>query len=135
MSLCLGACGNTAATPKVRANLVKSVGHGQVVHVVVDGTYQLQGGPISPSGHTQIRNLDGFITATGAHGHERVTVKDGRFTLSLPPGTYRLVGWTPSIKEEVQGSTVVKNGSACGIATVVVTQHHPAKATVYCDVP
>jgi hypothetical protein len=133
VSLALGACGTTASTAGVSTSLVQSAATRPALDVVA-GTYQLQGGPISRTGHTQIRPLDGFITATGAQGHERVTVKNGRFRLSLPPGTYKLVGWTPSIKE-VQGSTVVKNGSTCGTATVVVTRHHSTKAAVYCDVP
>jgi hypothetical protein len=133
--LALGACGTTASTSDVGTRLAQSASSTTRPALgVVAGTYQLQGGPISLSGHTRIRPLGGFITATGAHGHAKVTVKDGRFRLDLPPGTYNLVGWTPSIKE-VQGSKVVKNGATCGTATVVVTQHHTAKAAVYCDVP
>ncbi|MGP0005692.1 MAG: hypothetical protein ACLPTB_12475 [Acidimicrobiales bacterium] len=135
LSLGLGACGLAATTSDRGAGHVQSTSNTHAVLGVVTGTYQLEGGAMSPTGpNPPLHALDGFITATGAHGHAKVMVKDGQFRLNLRPGTYKLVGWTASIKE-VEGSQVVKNGTTCGAGTVVVTKHHTTKAALYCIVP
>jgi len=135
LALGLAACGTAAAVPGGGAphlHLTSTV-HPELG--TVSGTYQLEGGAFNPAGpNPPIHPLRGIITATGPNSHVRTLAKDGRFTLSLPPGTYRLTGWTPQIKEK-NGLKVVKNGTACGAATVVVTPHDTATAALYCIVP
>jgi hypothetical protein len=131
----LGACGTTAAATGTGARHTSLMNAAHSVFGTVTGTYQIEGGAIGPGGKQPgPRDLAGFIYATGAHGHARATVKDGRFTLRLRPGSYALTGWTPSVKE-VSAANVVSKGSKCGEAGALVTAGHAAHAALYCLVP
>lgn len=62
-------------------------------HQTVPGTFVVAGGP--PPGSP--RPLSGTITARAASGQTFTATagRNGRFTLSLPPGSYRVTGRSP----------------------------------------
>ena len=53
----------------------------------------------------QVLPLPGRVVAiNGAGKHVQVTVGDsGKFRLSLPPGTYRLIGYNPGVAANMPG--------------------------------
>jgi hypothetical protein len=131
----LGACGTASAAPNAGAGHSSLMNAGHPLFGTVTGTYEMEGGAIGPGGkQPALRNLPGFVYATGARGHARASVHDGRFTLRLRPGTYELTGWTPNVKE-VSAANVVSKGSKCGEARSLVTAGHGVHAALYCIVP
>ena len=66
----------------------------------VSGTFVAMGGPAPVNGHPmRVVPLPGRIIATNSAGrHVQVAVGgSGKFRLSLPPGTYRLIGYSPRV--------------------------------------
>ncbi len=97
-----------------------------VFHQAVPGKFVRVGGP--PPGSPV--PLPGTIAARAATG-ETLTAsagRDGRFTLSLPPGTYRVTGRSP----------LAQSGQMICAATAQlrVTRGKPARpVTVVCSIP
>ena len=73
----------------------------------VTGVFHRVGGPLGPHGkQPKVVPLTGWMRFTRP-GHPAVIVRvgrSGRFTVQLPPGTYRVTGITPNIV------TVLNNG-------------------------
>jgi hypothetical protein len=65
----------------------------------VTGMLVRVGGPAPPAGPPPPLPLQGRVVARNAAGQQftATTGKDGRFQLSLPPGTYRLTGQSPQV--------------------------------------
>jgi hypothetical protein len=65
----------------------------------VTGTLVRAGGPAGKSGPPPPLPLPGTIVARNATGQQFTATagNDGRFQLSLPPGTYRLTGHSPQV--------------------------------------
>ncbi|HTZ30012.1 MAG TPA: hypothetical protein VMC83_38815 [Streptosporangiaceae bacterium] len=63
------------------------------------GTLVRVGGPAGKSGPPPPLPLPGTIVARDAAGQQFTATagNDGRFELSLPPGTYRLTGHSPQV--------------------------------------
>ena len=86
-------------------------------HHTVTGLLVRVGGP-APGSPVP---LPGTVVAWNAAGEQftNTTGKNGRFQLSLPPGTYRLTGHSPQVMGDGQQLL-------CGAAqTVHVTRHEP----------
>ena len=75
----------------------------QAGHGIIAGRFVRVGGP--PPGSPV--PLPGQIVATGGGGSRYTTTagSNGRYSLSLPPGTYRLTGYSPQVHA---GSSEVK---------------------------
>lgn len=92
------------------------------------------GAPASTATPTP-RPLVGTVVAAGPGGTDTVTVdSDGRFSLSLPPGTYRLTGYSPELTRTVTGSSPSRVEVPCEPATpeVTVTAGQQTTVNVYC---
>ena len=78
-----------AVTISVLAGCGSSPGY----HQAVPGTFLVAGGPAPGSP----RPLSGTITARAASGQTFTATagRNGRFTLSLPPGSYQVTGRSP----------------------------------------
>jgi hypothetical protein len=97
-------------------------------HQAVTGLFVRVGGP--PPGSPV--PLPGTVVARNAAGGQFTTTtgKDGRFQLSLPPGTYRLTGHSPQLMGD-------SNQELCHAARIVhVTRHKPVhNIWVICSIP
>jgi hypothetical protein len=94
----------------------------------VNGRLLQVGGPGEPGGGTPRQPVPGFVRVTG-HGQvvKRVTVpRNGRFTLSLLPGRYRLSGYMH--RRQVQPSCHTSH-------PVVVRAGETTHVKVVCPVP
>jgi hypothetical protein len=71
----------------------------------VTGVFHRVGGPLGPGGQQpKVVPLTGRMRFT-RHGYPAVSVpvgRSGRFTVQLPPGTYRVTGITPDITEVLE---------------------------------
>jgi hypothetical protein len=95
-------------------------------HQTVPGKFVRVGGPAPGSPFP----LPGTITARAATGEMFTAAvgRDGRFKLSLPPGTYRVTGRSP----------LMQSGQMICAAThgLHVSRGQPARAvTVVCSIP
>src|SRR5262249_10845594 len=96
-------------------------------HGTVTGVFLMVGGP-APGVNVR---LPGRVIATGTNG-QRLTVPvstDGRFAIHLPPGTYKLTGYSPRVH--------VGNQEMRCVAThrVHVRGGKSTRGNVYCSVP
>ena len=97
-------------------------------HQTVTGLLVRVGGP-APGSPVP---LPGTVVAKNAVGGQFTTTtgKDGRFQLSLPPGTYRLTGHSPQVMGDGQQSLCRAE------RTVQVIRHKPVhKIWVVCSIP
>jgi len=95
-------------------------------HQTVPGTFVRVGGP-APGSPVP---LPGTITARAATGETFTAAagRDGRFKLSLPPGTYRVTGRSPLMQS---GQMI-----CAATAQLHVTRGQPARpVTVVCSIP
>jgi hypothetical protein len=103
----------------------------------ITGMFIREGGPLGPGGtQPKVVRLHGRVDFTSARGHVvHVRVgKSGRFTVTLPPGTYQVSGRSPQIAEvDNSGHNHVLPCSQP--VSVTVTSQHTSKVTVRCDVP
>ena len=97
-------------------------------HQTVTGLLVRVGGP-APGSPVP---LPGTVVAQTAVGEQFTTTtgKDGRFQLSLPPGTYRLTGHSPQVMGDGQQSL-------CRAERIVhVTRHKPVQNIwAVCSIP
>lgn len=99
----------------------------------VTGIFLMVGGPATPAHPNGVRiPLPGRVIATSSTG-KRYLVKvgtSGRFTMSLPAGTYQLTGYSPKVHS---GNTEMR----CVAAHRVHVQggKPPMRGDVYCSVP
>ena len=105
--------------------LMSSCGSTAVVTGTIKGQLFLSGGP--PPG--QNRPTNGNVAATSSVGNLSYTYstpvsQNGRFVLHLPPGTYSLVGSSPSY----DGG----KGKCLGSKKFTVSQSQTTRAIVYC---
>ena len=85
-----------ASTAVMAAVVVACAGCAATAQGTVTGTFVMIGGP-GPSGNGS--PLPGRVIAASATG-ARFTVhtgNDGRYTMTLPPGTYSLLGYSPRV--------------------------------------
>lgn len=77
--------------------ILTSCGHKPTYHRTVTGILVRVGGPAPGSAVP----LPGQVVARNVAGQQftATTGKDGRFQLSLPPGTYRLTGHSPLVTD------------------------------------
>lgn len=94
----------------------------------IAGVFEMEGGPYPG---TQIRPLPGTIVLTGGGRTFTVPVgAAGRFSATVPTGTYTVAGRTPSIRGPGNAE------STCRLSTpVVVGAGRTATASVVCYVP
>lgn len=95
-------------------------------HQTVPGTFVRVGGP-APGSPVP---LPGTITARTATGQTFTATagRDGRFTLSLPPGTYRVTGRSPLMQSGQM--------TCAATAELHVSRGQPAgPVTVVCSIP
>lgn len=95
-------------------------------HQTVPGTFVRVGGP-APGSPVP---LPGTITAKTARGETfaATAARDGRFKLSLPPGTYRVTGSSPLMQS---GQMI-----CAATAELHVSRGHPVRpVTVVCSIP
>ena len=137
--LLLAACAAAPAAghhgDPVRQGPAQSAPPGQLG--TVTGVFHRVGGPLGPGGQQpQVVPLTGRMRFTRP-GHPAVSVpvgRSGRFTVQLPPGTYRVTGITPDIV------TVLDNGrqldDRChGAHDLHVRPGRTGHITVVCAVP
>jgi hypothetical protein len=115
-------------------------GDGHPVHVQrpangrVAGTFERVGGPAQPvTGKTLTVPLSGTV-AFARSGHETVTVrvgKEGRFSVRLGPGVYRVSGRTP----DIQGEPGNVDATCPLFRPLTVQAGMTAHVTVVCSVP
>ena len=123
--LALGILAGCSADPP-SGGIQQSVTQQTMTQHTVTGTFVRVGGPAPGS----LVPLPGTITARAATG-QTFTAKarsNGRFTLSLPPGTYRVSGRSP----------LIQSGQMVCSATALlrVSRDMPAgRVTVVCLVP
>jgi len=107
------------------AGLAGCAGH-PGYHQAVPGTFVRVGGP-SPGSPVP---LPGTVTARAATGGTFTATagRDGRFTLSLPPGAYQVTGRSP----------LMQSGQMICAATAelrISRGKHPRPVTVVCSIP
>jgi hypothetical protein len=89
-----------AVSVTVATTIAGCRGHTSTAHGTVSGIFVMVGGPASTAHPNGVRlPLPGRVIATSAAG-QRFTVstgKNGLFTMLLPPGTYRLTGYSPRV--------------------------------------
>lgn len=103
----------------------------------VTGRFVREGGPLGPGGRQPAtRPLSGLVQFTGPGGYV-ASVRVGRtgtFTVSLPPGTYRVSGRSPDIMQVSDGGS--EQEVPCSQpASVTVSAHRTTKLTLACVVP
>jgi hypothetical protein len=97
----------------------------------VAGALMRSGGPAGLSGPPPTVPLPGTIVARNAAGQQFTATagNDGRFELSLPPGTYQVTGHSPQVRDNNQEMLCTAQGA------VHVTKHEPLrKVWVFCSV-
>lgn len=141
MAVMVAGCGSTTAgstpvggmtTPGGGASVTSTtLGTGTVL-----GTFQRAGGPALPNGGTLVVPLTGVVSFQRAGGGTTsVTVgKTGKFSVPLPPGTYRVSGRSESIRQQnPDGST---SAPPCSQPlTTRVRAGETERITVVCAVP
>jgi hypothetical protein len=131
---CAAASGQTQAASRqapATSRQAPAAGH-------LAGRLVMEGGPLGPGGKQPgERPLSGTVTFTAA-GHRGVTVRvgsSGRFSVQLPPGTYRVSGGSPAI-ETSSGSSGKEQELPCSQPlSATVTAGHTSAVTVTCVVP
>lgn len=101
-------------------------GGNPVYHQAVPGRFVRVGGPAPGSPFP----LPGTVTARTATGamYTATAGRDGRFKLSLPPGTYRVTGRSPLMQS---GQMI-----CAATAELHVSRGRPARpVTVVCSIP
>lgn len=103
----------------------------------VTGVFHRVGGPLGRHGQQpKVVPLTGWMRFTRP-GHPAVSVpvgRSGRFTVQLPPGTYRVTGITPDIVE-VRSNGRQLNGRCRGPQDLRVRPGRTGHITVVCSVP
>jgi hypothetical protein len=103
----------------------------------VTGVFHRVGGPLGPGGQQpKVVALTGRMRFTRP-GHPAVSVpvgRSGRFTVQLPPGTYRVTGITPDIVE-VRSNGRQLDGRCHGPQDLRVRAGRTGHITVVCAVP
>lgn len=97
----------------------------------VDGLLVRVGGPAAKSGSAPALPLPGTVVARNTAGQQFTATagNDGRFQLSLPPGTYRLTGHSPQVWVNNQQMLCTAQGA------VRVTRHQPLhRVWVICSI-
>ena len=103
----------------------------------VTGVFHREGGPLGPGGQQpKVVPLTGRMRFTRP-GHPAVSVpvgRSGRFTIQLPPGTYRVTGITPDIVEQLNNGRQLE-GRCHGPQDLRVRAGRTGHITVACIVP
>lgn len=103
----------------------------------VTGVFHRVGGPLGPGGtQPKVVPLTGRMRFTRP-GHPAVSVpvgRSGRFTVQLPPGTYRVTGITPDIVEVLDNGRQL-DGRCHGPQHLRVRPGAAGHITVVCAVP
>lgn len=103
----------------------------------VTGVFHRVGGPLGPGGQQpKVVPLTGRMRFTRP-GHPAVSVpvgRSGRFTVQLPPGTYRVTGITPDIVEVLDNGRQL-DGRCHGPQDLRVRPGRTGHITVVCAVP
>jgi hypothetical protein len=103
----------------------------------VTGVFHRVGGPLGPGGQQpKVIPLTGRMRFTRP-GHPVVSVpvgRSGRFTVQLPPGTYRVTGITPDIVEVLNNGRQL-DGRCHGPQDLRVRPGRAGHITVVCSVP
>jgi hypothetical protein len=103
----------------------------------VTGVFHRVGGPLGPGGQQpKVVPLTGRMRFTRP-GHPVVSVpvgRSGRFTVQLPPGTYRVTGITPDIVEVLNNGRQL-DGRCHGPQDLRVRPGRAGHITVVCSVP
>jgi len=103
----------------------------------VTGVFHRVGGPLGPGGQQpKAVPLTGRMRFTRP-GHPAVSVpvgRSGRFTVQLPPGTYRVTGITPDIVEVLDNGRHL-DGRCHGPRDLRVRPGQTGHITVVCAVP
>jgi len=103
----------------------------------VTGVFHRVGGPLGPGGQQpKVVPLTGQMRFTRP-GHPAVSVpvgRSGRFTIQLPPGTYRVTGITPDIVEVLNNGRQL-DGRCHGPQDLRVRAGRTGHITVVCIVP
>ncbi len=94
---------------------------------LVKGTLETVGGPAPGTPNP----VNGTITLTNARGARRTTPagSDGRFSVHVAPGTYRVSGTSPKVTDNSNPETCL------AAAPVEVSVGKVATADVYCSIP
>jgi hypothetical protein len=103
----------------------------------VTGVFHRVGGPLRPHGkQPRVVPLTGRMRFSRP-GHPAVSVpvgRSGRFTVQLPPGSYRVTGVTPDIVEVLNNGRQL-DGRCSGPQNLRVRPGHTGHITVVCAVP
>lgn len=103
----------------------------------VTGVFHRVGGPLGPHGQQpKVVPLTGRMRFTRP-GHPAVSVpvgRSGRFTVQLPPGTYRVTGITPDIVTVLDNGRQL-DGRCHGAHDLHVRAGRTGHITVVCAVP
>lgn len=95
---------------------------GESTQGTVHGTFGI---PTGPTSSARVRPVSGRLTFLTTHSHYTTTANvDGKFTISLPPGGYQIVG------HDTVGATTVTCASAVWVTagtTSSVAVHCPAQ--------
>lgn len=138
--LMLTACGAAVAQDS-SGHLVAH--HGPVAAIqkngtgVVVGKFQRVGGPLGPDGQQPpIVPLSGTLRfgVSAKHWTDVQVSPSGRFTVSLPAGTYSVRGRTPSIEEQLPSGQLL-DGWCTPAVSVTVEAGQTAQITMTCNVP
>jgi hypothetical protein len=117
-----GAAEHAASQP-----LTQSTGH-------VTGTLLLEGGPLGPGGQQPgERPIPGTVTFTTA-GHRPVSVRvasSGKFSVSLPPGRYRVAGRSPDVETVTDSGKTVQDSYLEPWSVTVTARHTTAIQVVF----
>ena len=103
---------------------------------VIAGRLERVGGPVEPDGKTPVVRLAGTVQFISGKQH-RIDVRVGRsgtFRVTLPAGTYRVRGRTPSIKEQLPSGKTIETWCSPTVK-VVVRAGVIRRLTVVCPVP
>jgi hypothetical protein len=104
---------------------------------IVAGTFIRVGGPIAADG-TQPAPVPLMGTVTFSAGHRGLVAvhvgKSGRFSVTLPVGTYVVTGRSPSIMTVLASGATVENQCA-GPTPVTVVAGRTVHVSVVCPVP
>jgi hypothetical protein len=126
---CASSGGQAPATGHPAGGQPPATGH-------VGGRLVMAGGPMGPGGQQPgERPIPGAVTFTAA-GRQPVTVAagpSGAFTVTLPPGRYRVSGRSPSIMTVDGGKS--RELPCSQPASATVTAGHTATVTLTCAVP
>jgi hypothetical protein len=109
------------------------------MHGTVTGRFVMEGGPLGPGGQQpKARPIPGLVQFMAGRRMIKVPVgRSGTFSVSLPPGTYRVAGRSPRITQ-VAGTAPAGPGRErpCTLPrSVTVTPHSSTAITLACVVP